>query len=416
MKLFSAYNRINLVSTVIIFLLASTAFYFLLRYVLVDQVDENLKIEQREIQTYLDKYHRLPEIIAVKDQEIRYIPVAQRREKRSFRTVKQEDIHENDDYREIVFSAQAGGQWYDVVVGKSMEGTDDITQSIATITVVTLLLILLTSFVINRIVVRRLWKPFYNTLSVMQHFEIGKMQEPAFPDSRIEEFSFMNNTLRDATARAREEYLFLKEFTENASHELQTPIAIIQSKLDLLIQDEHLSEPQSRVLQSAYQALQKMARLNQSLLLLTKIENGQYAERSAVDMPQRVMEKIVQCEELVKAKNISVQKDIHASPPLFIHPMMADILLNNLFSNAIKYTAAGGTISVSVGPGLFAISNSGNGTPLDPQQMFRRFGKPGPTTDGIGLGLAIVKQIGDMSDVPVRYDFSEGEHRFSLSW
>jgi len=323
---------------------------------------------------------------------------------------------DDNEYREIVFNVRAGGQWYEVVVGKSMEGTDDITESIVTITVATLLLILLTSIVINRIVVRRLWKPFYNTLAVMQDFEIGKMQEPAFPDSRIEEFSFMNNTLRDATARAREEYLFLKEFTENASHELQTPLAIIQSKLDLLIQDEHLSESQSRVLQSAYQALQKMARLNQSLLLLTKIENGQYEERSAVDMPQKVIEKIIQCEELVKAKNISVQKDIRASTPLFINPLLADILLNNLFSNAIKYTAAGGAITVSVQAGLFAISNSGNGTPLDPQQMFRRFGKPGASTDGVGLGLAIVKQIGDMSDVPVRYEFREGGHRFSLSW
>ena len=109
MKLFSAYNRVNLISTVIIFLLASTAFYFLLRYVLIDQVDENLKIEQREIQTYLDKYHRLPEIIVVKDQEIRYKAVAGPGGKRFFRTVKPEDIPQNDDneYREIVFNVLA---------------------------------------------------------------------------------------------------------------------------------------------------------------------------------------------------------------------------------------------------------------------------------------------------------------------
>src|SRR5882757_7357517 len=105
MKLFTAYNRINLISTVVIFLLASTAFYFLLRYVLVDQVDENLKIEQREIQTYIDKYHRLPEVIPVKDQEIKYTAVAQSMGKRKFRTVKLFDApeKENNYYREILF-------------------------------------------------------------------------------------------------------------------------------------------------------------------------------------------------------------------------------------------------------------------------------------------------------------------------
>ncbi|HSC36784.1 MAG TPA: HAMP domain-containing sensor histidine kinase [Chitinophagaceae bacterium] len=419
MKLFSTYNRINLLSTVVIFLLASSAFYFLLRYVLVDQVDENLKIEQREIQSYVDKYQRMPEVIPVKDQEIRYAPVTQPREKRLFRTVKPPEPaqkEDDNDYREIVFTVRAGGQWYEAVVGKSMEGTDDITQSIITITLATLLLILLTSFVINRIVLRKLWRPFYNTLSVMRSFEIGKMEGPEFPATPIEEFSSMNDTLREATTRAREDYLFLKEFTENASHELQTPLAIVQSKLDLMIQDERISETQGQALQSAYQALQKMARLNQSLLLLTKIDNNQYAERSSIDLPQKVSEKTAEFEDLTRAKNISVQKDIHATPPLLVNPLLADILLNNLFSNAIKYTQAGGTIAISVQPGFFEVSNTGNGTALDPQQLFRRFGKPGPSTEGVGLGLAIIKQICDISGIPVKYAFDGGYHRFVFTW
>ncbi len=418
MKLFTAYNRINLISTVVIFLLASTAFSFLLRYVLVDQVDENLKIEQREIQTFIDKYHHLPEVIPVKDQEIKYTPVAQSMGKRKFQTVQLFDApeKENNYYREILFTVMAAGQWYQVIVGKSMEGTDDMAQSIITITLATLLLILLTSLVINRMVLRKLWQPFYHTLSVLRKFELGKMEQPDFPATRIEEFTVMNDTLRYTTAKAQADYRFLKEFTENASHELQTPLAIIQSKLDLLIQDEHLSEPQSRVVQSVYVALQKMARLNQSLLLLTKIENGQYEERSIIDLPQRATEKIMQCEELMRGKNLSVTKDIHEPATLSINPLLADILLNNLFSNAIKYTAPGGVIAVTVRQGLFEISNTAGGAALDPQQLFRRFGKPGHETDGIGLGLAIVKQISDFSGIPVQYYYQNGYHRFSFSW
>jgi signal transduction histidine kinase len=150
--------------------------------------------------------------------------------------------------------------------------------------------------------------------------------------------------------------------------------------------------------------------------LLTKIENGQYAERSAIDLQQRVTEKIIQCEELTKARKISVQKDIQEEVSLFINPLLADILLNNLFSNAIKYTPAGGTLSVSVSPGLFEIGNTGHGTPLDTRQLFRRFGKPGAATEGVGLGLAIIGQISDISHIPVRYSFKEGAHWFSFAW
>lgn len=418
MKLFTAYNRINLISTVIIFLLASTAFYFLLRYVLVEQVDKNLKIEQHEIQTYTAKYQHLPEIMHVKDQEIRYTPVSGPPQKHFFRTVKPAVTpgHDDDEYRELVFNIFADGQWHEVVVGKSMEGTDDMTESIITITLSTLLLILITSLAINRIMIRRLWKPFYNTLSVMGSFEIGKMQEPVFAATQIDEFTFMNDILRDATARAREEYLSLKEFTENASHELQTPLAIIQSKLDILIQDEQLTEPQSRLLQSAYEALQKMTRLNQSLLLLTKIKNRQYSEQSAVDLPQKLAEKITQCEELAKGKNISFTKDIQGKVTLLMNPLLVDILLNNLFSNAIKYAPAGGTITVRAREGLLEMSNTGHGMALDPQQLFRRFGKPGPAMTGIGLGLAIIKQISDISGITVQYHFTDGAHVFSFTW
>jgi signal transduction histidine kinase len=226
----------------------------------------------------------------------------------------------------------------------------------------------------------------------------------------------MNDTLRYTTAKAKEDYHFLKTFTENASHELQTPLAIIQSKLDLLIQDDYLSEPQSLVLQSAYQALQKMSRLNQSLLLLTKIENGQYTERSLIDLPGKTNEKIIQFEELVRAKRISIRKDIHEPLSLLINPSLADILLNNVFSNAIKYTAAGGVIAVTIQPGLFAVSNTGNGGPLDDQQLFRRFGKPGHVSAGVGLGLAIIRQISDISGIPVQYTYENGEHRFAFRW
>ena len=271
MNLLTRYFRINLVATVSIFILASLAFYFLLWYVSIRQVDEDLKIEQREIETYVNKYHRPPEPITVKDQRISYEPVDLHEKSRHFSTVKSPDEKEKEDFRQISFTLPVGDQWLLFKVSKSLEGTQDMNRSIILISLLTIILILVVSLLINRWLLRRLWQPFYQTLSGVKKFRLGEKKPPVFAPSSIDEFSLLNKTLDQFIQAAEKEYTLLKEFTENASHELQTPLAIVQSKLDTLIQDEHLSEAQSNAAQTAYEAIRKMAKLNQSLLLLSKI-------------------------------------------------------------------------------------------------------------------------------------------------
>lgn len=416
MKLFTRYNRINLFATVTVFLLSGIAFYFLLNYILVDQVDEDLKIEQHEIETYAAKYGRPPEIIKVKDQHIAYAVVNGNGGRKKFSTVRMTDDQEKDKeiVRQLLFYTEIGGQWYRVTVGKSLEGTDNLLQSIVTITLITILLILAISFVINRLVLRKLWQPFYETLAAMRGFDLGKKEQLVFPATSIDEFMVMNDTLKQATAKAERDYLYLKEFTENASHELQTPLAIIQSKLDVLIQDEQLTEPQSRAVQAAYEAIQRLSRLNQGLLLLTKIENGQYADTAAINISQKISEKIIQFDEMIASRNITVTKALDESVNIKMNPVLADILLNNLFSNAIKYNLQGGTIGIIADQGIIEISNSGPATELDASRIFRRFGKSGQAKDGIGLGLAIVKQAAEVSGLEARYLYEDQQHHFLL--
>jgi len=416
MKLFTRYNRINLIATVTVFLLSGIAFYFLLNYILVDQVDEDLKIEQHEIETYAAKYGRAPEIIKVKDQHIAYTAVNSNGGRKKFSTVRMADDQEKDKdiVRQLIFYTRIGGQWYQVSVSKSLEGTDNLLQSIVTITLVTILLILAISFVINRLVLRKLWQPFYETLAAMRSFDLGKKEQLVFPATGIDEFMVMNETLKQATAKAEQDYLYLREFTENASHELQTPLAIIQSKLDVLIQDEQLTEPQSRAVQAAYEAIQRLSRLNQGLLLLTKIENGQYADTAHINISQKISEKIIQFDEMIASKNITVTKTLDESVNIKMNPVLADILLNNLFSNAIKYNLEGGTIGIIADQGIIEISNSGPAAELDASRIFRRFGKTGQAKDGIGLGLAIVKQAAEVSGLEARYLYEDQRHHFLL--
>lgn len=222
MKLFTKYNRVNLLATIVIFLFASTAFYLVLHYILLRQVDEDLRIEQREIETFVQEHNTLPEPVPVKDQKITYTPTNQFLTGRKFSTAFLEDSFEKEkDYQRVLsFDIKADNKIYAVTVAKSLERTDRLIKSILVIALITILTILLVSLFINRILLKNLWKPFYGTLDTIKNFRVDKKQTAHFPATKIDEFAFMNNTLEKATNLAKKDYLSLKEFTENASHEM----------------------------------------------------------------------------------------------------------------------------------------------------------------------------------------------------
>ncbi len=355
MKLFTKYNRVNLFATIVIFLLSAIAFYFAIRFILIDQVDNDLEIEEREIETYVKEHNTLPEPIPVKDQKISYALSGQDFKKRRFTTDHVEG--EKDSFRILQFGIMVKEDMYIATVAKSLEGTDDLTRSILLISLATILLILATSLIINRVLLKRLWQPFYSSLDILKNFRVDKNRSLTFPSTQIDEFAFMNQTILKTTNQAQREYSLLKEFTENASHEMQTPLAIIRSKLDLLIQDENLSEHQSKTMQSAYSAIEKLSRLNQSLLLLAKIENNQYAEKTNINLKQKLEEKLDAFHELWQNQGISVSSSLADATATLNHEL-TDILLNNLLSNATRHNFSNGYIKIVLKEKALEISNS----------------------------------------------------------
>jgi signal transduction histidine kinase len=415
MKLLTKYSRINLIATIAIFIGASTAFYFTLQYVLLNQVEEDLKIERREITSYAEQFKRLPEIIKVRDQVTTYTPVASGNDKQYFSTVDLQDLHDNDleKFRQLSFSVQAGGQWYKVTVSKSLEETDNLIQQVLLISVSTILIILLVSFIINRVVLKKLWTPFYQSLHTVKSFRISKQQTLTFGTTEIDEFNFMNATLQTLTQQAQGDYLTLKTFSENASHEIQTPIAIIRSKLDLLIQEEGVTQKQSESLESAYNAVQRLATLNHHLLLLAKIENNQFTEITQIDLATAVEKKLEDFSELWQIEGIKIHSSI-TSAILKMNSDLANILLNNLVSNATKYNYPGGEIYLELTHQHLTIKNTSKEAPLVNDKIFKRFYKPSQSGDSNGLGLSIIKQICDVSGFKIRYAYEEGLHIFSI--
>jgi signal transduction histidine kinase len=411
MKLLEKYNRFNLLSTIAVFILAGVAFYFALHFTLLRQMDEDLMIEQREIKNFVDQNDAIPHPVAVKDQQIILEQTTQPVEGRKFKITK--ITTDDDDYRQLSFSIMAAGKWYNVKVLKSLEGTDIISHSVFLITICTILLMFIATFIINRTILKRLWQPFYHSLDILQHFKVGNQQRLEFPTTSIDEFNFMNTTLERSTAKALQDYNALKIFTENASHELQTPLAIIRSKMEVIMQGENLSEYQFAALQSASEALNKLSRMNQSLLLLTKIENEQFALKSTVEIDQLLIKKAEQFNELWDDRLLQPHLDIKPVT-LHVNKELVELLLNNLFSNATRHNYDNGEIFISLDKEKLAIGNTGNNTPLSKTHLFQRFYNPSNSSTSNGLGLAVIRQICEASGLQVEYDYTDNKHLFTI--
>lgn len=414
MKLFVKYSRVNIVASILALLVASIVYYFSVRYVLIRELDDSLKVEEEEILQYVRVQDRLPEPTSYRDQLITYQPAGPTEVRRKFHhTMKAAPHHKGKDaYRELLFPIRAGGQLYTVSVAKSEEETDDLLQLMMLITPGMILLLLGTLLIANRLLLRRLWRPFYETLDGIRRFNLSSRQPLPVLPTDTEEFRDLNGVVQQMTVKILKDYEMLKNFTENASHEMQTPLAIINSKLDLLIQDTGLGEQHHQSVQAMYDAIGRLRQLNQSLLLLMKIENNQFGHTSPVDLSVLVYQKLAQLEDLLKDKAITVTTDLR-SLLLPINDYLADILLNNLLLNAIRHNRYGGRLEVLLGNGSLRVSNTGPVLGFDPGTIFNRFTK-GTHSGGTGLGLAIVKQICDNYGFSVSYSYRDGMHSFHV--
>jgi signal transduction histidine kinase len=219
---------------------------------------------------------------------------------------------------------------------------------------------------------------------------------------------------RQAATNATMDYRNLKEFNENAAHEIQTPLAVIRAQVDLFSQD-NISERQSILLQTINTSLGKLSKIQQGLLLLSKIENNQFHNKSVINLKKYVEEKSLEFQEIWIGKNFQYTSDLKEAT-LTINTDLIEILLNNMFSNIFRHTPAGGQVQVNLKQGLLEMKNSGNGELPDSIKIFHRFYSTKDHSGGAGLGLSIVKNICTISSLDIQYDYTNDMHRFSISW
>ena len=414
MKLQVQYNRATIISALVILLIAAAGYYFLLRLVLINQLDETLKVEEVEIYDFIHKNNSIPAPTVYKDQRISFESTREPI-RRHFDSIRQFDEEEqnNETVRRLLFPITVKGQNFIASVTKSEESTRDLLWVILFLTLGLIVLLIITSFLINRFLLKRIWKPFTDSLSSIKQFNLFEPTVIRMQPTKITEFNELNESIQLMSEKVIRDYQSLKNFTDQASHEMQTPLAIINSKLDVLIQDPDLNEKSMMYLHDIYKAVHKLSRLGRSLLLLARIEDNQYSTREIVDMDELIREKESEFFEWIQSMELKVDQKLHHCS-ININRELADILVTNLFFNAIRHNEKTRSIRIETGKNSFSICNSGQAS-LDKKRIFSRFYKS-ENSEGSGLGLAIVRQICDQYGFQVVYSFETGYHCFRINF
>lgn len=318
-------------------------------------------------------------------------------------------------WRKGTFPARfADGSPCTITVARSMLEPEDLVAGVAASMVLLLLLVVLGNLLLDRWLSRRLWRPFHATLAVLEHFRIDGEGPTQFPHTRTEEFARLNTTLERMTRRMRRDHTLQKRFTEQAAHELRTPLAVMRGKLDQLIQTPHLEEADAKLIEGLYQAADRMGRTVGNMLLLAQVGNRQF-DPEEVDWAALFERERQGLQDLMHDKNIRYTMHREQACRIRLHPLLAELMVANLVRNAVQHNVRGGTIEVRLRADGFTVANTGPALAMDPMELFGRFAKGDPSSRSAGLGLAMVKEIADGAGLHVAYRSAEGIHVLELS-
>lgn len=306
--------------------------------------------------------------------------------------------------------------YYQLSIINSMVEEDDLIEELFRDTLWLYVILILGILFINNVILQRLWKPFYDYLEQLKNFRLGGSKSLPYAATSTKEFSDLQQTVNALLQHNIETYEHQKEFIGNVSHELQTPLAITINKLELLIEKGSLDNAQAENLADILNIIERLVKLNKSLLLLTKIENKQFPDEQQISLNQIARQSISEMEEVAEYKNVSIHLDESGELSAQMDKSLANIIISNLLRNALFHNISGGSIHIQLSETSFSISNTGTNTPLDEKKIFSRFHKSESTTSGSGLGLAIVKAICDLYGFSVTYRYENNFHHFTLKF
>ena len=418
MKLLTKTSLYYLLFGIPVLLIATVSGYFILLSAVNDNNEELLLLRKKQIENYLNQNGSLSHISTFYD-ETSIVPISEVKNKADVfcdtLISDPEDGHLNPKSM-LITEIKTKQKNYLAKIWLSTVDNDELVTLFLTWFLVLMVLIIIVFFTINWYVSKIVWKPFYNIVAVLNTFSASDKLNHELEKTNITEFNDMNNSVSSMIQKMKLDFKNQKKFTENASHEMQTPLAIIKNKIELLIQSKDLKETDLGIILSIDEAAAKLVGLNKSLLLLSKIENQQFEKQENVSLNKIIEESLELFDENIKEKEITILKKNWNTINLNINPYLCSILINNLLQNAVRHNFKKGFIEIDISQNKFSISNSGKAISIDNSIIFERFQKISNLDESTGLGLAIVKEIITSNKYSIHYKYKVNKHVFEIDF
>jgi len=413
MKLLSKINRTYFKYGLLVFLVADVVIILMSNFILKDEIDQQLQLEAEVIAKTVEKkgeFHSIyPTDIA---EEIRSSEFRQN-------TTKDTLLYEaNHDelvpYRELKMYQTINGKNYRIITRMMLMEFDDIfslfTALISTVLGLIFLLVLLFTHKMNSM----LWGTFNKNVEVLKEFSFNLEHKLQLNQTGIKEFDDLNQVISKMSDRLEKDYQASKEFSANAAHELQTPLSIIRNKCEDLFSYTDLNEKVIDSIREIYVSTDRLSGVTKALLLLAKIDHGQFNENEEINLNQFIKSKIDSFTEILDDRNLKIIFQSTGNSSIHMDKRLVNLWIQNIIVNAIKYSPDGKEIDIKLNNNLLSVSNFGEKAIQHPEQIFNRFYKESEQVGSSGIGLALVKKIADHYRIESEYIFEKDKHIFKF--
>lgn len=399
MKLIKKNYQLTSVWFIPIIIIGTIFCFYVIKYTMYEETDEFLTYEMKRITTQFEKTKKIIPTDRTVSIEKHISPI-----KPYFRDtlILEQADNEMIPYRELIFSISNDTVHHKIVIRQLLLGEDDLLEGTILIILGLVFLISIAFYFMIIQISAKIWKPFYSTLNLLTKYTINS-PVPEFDNSDIDEFQTLNKTIGAMLKKSASDFQRTKEFNENASHELQTHLAIIRSNAELLLNKTENQELSSQI-HTIYNQAIKLSQAQKSLLLLSQIGNREFQSIENINFSTIINQTIEQFIEAIELRNISL-KITQTDCLQQIDGGLALILCTNLIKNAVKHNNNNGFIRIVINSNILHIENSGNEYNTNPHELLQRFKKG--NSGNLGIGLALVKQICELYEYRIEYTISE---------
>lgn len=416
MKLLTRTSLYFLLIVIFAFAAGSVVYYIVLKNTLDEETREELQRKKIRVENYLDQStDSIHNNVFLAEDVFFSIASAPSVEYYSDTLIYVKDEGEDLLFRQLSFTHKHNNSIYRVSIRKPVFESDDLFETLI-ISFSTILLILLAMlFIAQRIFFNRMWKPFFETLKKLNQYSPGE-HALVSGKTNIIEFNSMNETVREMTERTYRSFQSVKSFSENAAHEIQTPLAVIISSAEILLQSPDLNpetaERTTRILSTA----KKLSLMTRQMLMMTKIENHQYNTTEVLNISHLVRNKAETMTDLFEQKGMKVKITAPGEINIKSNLILTELIVSNLLSNALRHSDPDSTIEIEIDNSSLRISNQAPPMKLKPEQLFQRFSKNETSSESTGLGLSLIKTATDSLNWHIQYSYQSGSHTFEINW